>query len=357
MRWWRAVRRLLKAAFAVLVIVSALIATQGNPAGTAAVLAGLLGIGAALWWRRQRTVAATVVALVLTCAITGYVTAWGAETAGRDIGPQIGVAFWIFAGVITIAAWTTRRHPGDRGITVLLANAALTAASVLTAVAPESAAVIGLIAGLLIVSWRSGGWLALQRWWWRRRPLAAPAAGGAPSYHGAIRDAAKTAAVVNDLTTMEILDARRAGHTGAVIEHVLIGRTSTLLLHTRAWAGRITKVEADTGETYAIDGNVDQLAERLRAIVTTNAAAQLRLNEDHLSLQSIVVFWDTTKLPEPVVELDVRPEHGSADDTVRIVLIRGEHLAAWLAEHEDAADRRITEPRVRVAARMLTPAT
>lgn len=343
-----------------MIVVTGLIATQGNAGATLAVVGGALAIGVFLWWRRQREIAASVAALVASCAITGYITAWGADVAGQAVGPQTGVAFWIFAGVVTIAAWTSRRHPGSRGVTVALANAALVLASLLTALSPSSGAILGLLAGVTVVAWRGGGWLAVQRWWWRQRAWHEPSDAGVGSTRPeAVRGTQRTAALLAGLPGWRALGARRAGRSGQLVDQVLVDSDRTLLIHTKAWSGRVTKVESDgdAGETYAIDGDPDQLAERLRAIVDANAVAQLRLDEDYRTLWSVVAFWDATQLPEPVTELDVMTDRRTGHGAARVVLIRGEQLRAWLASLADQpADDRAIERRLRVIARMLTSA-
>lgn len=342
-----------------MIVVTGLIATQGNAGATLVVIGGVLAVGAFLWWRRQREIATSVAALVLSCATTGYVTAWGAGIAGQDVGPQTGIAFWIFAGVVTIAAWTTRRHPGSRGITVALANAALVVASVLTALSPSSGAILGLTAGLMVVAWRGGGWLAVQRWWWRRRPWdESTDATETPARPEPVRGTQRTSDLLAGLPGWQTLGARRTGKSGQPVDHVLVDPDRILLVHTKAWSGRVTKVESEgAGETYAIDDDPDQLAERLRAVVDANGIAQLRLDEDYRTLWSVVVFWDTTRLPEPVTELDVMTDSRTADSTARIVLARGEQLGVWLASQTDEpADDRLMERRLRVVARMLPAA-
>lgn len=356
-RLWRILGRLVKAALAVLIIVSGLVATQGHPWATLAVVGGLLAIGVVLWWRRQRDIATSVAALALGCVLTGYLTAWGAGVAGRDVGPQTGVAFWIFGGVVTIAAWTTRRHPGSRGATVAFANAALVAASLLTALSPGSGAIVGLLAGMSVVAWRSGGWLAIQRSWWRRRPLpATPRAGSPSATTEGIRDAPRTAEVVRDIDRWHSLGSRRAGRTAQTIDHVLVGPERIVLLHTKAWAGRIAKeYDEAAGETYTFDGDPAQLAERLRTVVRANTEAQLRLDEDHRSLWSVVTLWDSTRLPERAVELDVLADTRSSE-TARVILVRGERLRAWLDANGTPLSPEDIDRRLRVVARMLPAA-
>lgn len=291
--------RALRVAVVVLAIGAVLmLAQQQGAAASALALGGLAFAGFAWWWWRLPEVAGTVGSLVVTCLLTSEITyAVGVRLPG--VSPlQLGLAFWLFAGVVAVTAWVTPRHRGSRAVTVVGGHAILIVASVLAYFSTEIVPIAGLIGALAVVVWRSR-----QRRWPPRRPLEAEL----------------------DERTARTLD--ELGDGWERYGNVLTSSAGRYYVETAEWNGRVELAD----DAYTLDGDAQVLSERLRPIVkqVRRFAARQGLRADELT--GVVVFWDDTRLPDGgVVELTVLDTARRRRSGTRIALVRGEKVLPWL---------------------------
>lgn len=297
----KALRALRVALVVVAVGLVLVLAQQQGAAATTLALGGLVLAGLVWWWWRRPDVAGTVGSLVVTCLLTSEIT-YAVGVQVNAISPlQLGLAFWLFAGVVVVTTWAAPRHRGSRAVTVVVAHAILVVASALSYFSTAVVPVVGLIAALVVVGWRSR-----QRPWPPRKPPE---------------------------DTLDERTARALGKLSGDWElygNVLTGPAGHYCVRTAGWAdGRVELA----GGAYTLDGDARALSDRLQPIVNETRRFAARQGLKPAEVTGVAVFWDGTTLPDGgVVELTVFDTVRRRRTGTRVVLVRGEKLLAWLGE-------------------------
>jgi len=300
--------RALRAAVIVLGIgVVLVLAQQQGAAATALALVGLTVVAFAWWWWRSPEVAGTVASLAVTCVVSSEVTYQVGVHLDLLFTLELGLAFWLFAGVVAVAVWLAPRHRGSRAVTVAVGHGVLLVASVLSVFSTSVVPLVGLIVALAWAAWRSR-----PRRWPPRKAVPAPPLDASARSRGDDR----TREVLAGLSDDWRLDG-----------DVLSGPPGLFLVRTRAWSGRIERVRYEGGEAYGWNGDPEALGARLEPVARdlTRFVRHLGLRADEAT--ALVVFWDDTELPDGEVEMTVREVGRRRGRGVQVLLVRGERLA------------------------------
>lgn len=299
--------RALRATVVVLAVgVVLVLAQQQGAAATALVLAGLAVAAFAWWWWRSPEVAGTVASLAVTCVVSSELTYRVGVRLDLLFTLELGLAFWLFAGVVAVAVWLAPRQRGSRAVTVAVGHGLLLVACVLSVFSTSVVPLAGLIAALSWVTWRSR-----PRRWPPRRPVPEP-----------VLDAA---AARGDERTRQALAG--LGAEWRLDGDVLSGPSGMFLVRTRAWSGRVERVRIDGGEAYGWNGDPEELGARLEPVVRDLSRFVRRQGLRTDEVTALVVFWDDTRLPRGGVEMTVHEAGRRRGRGIGVLLVRGERLA------------------------------
>ncbi|MFH9550673.1 hypothetical protein [Streptomyces sp. NPDC017435] len=115
-------------------------------------------IGGLLWLLRRRAqLLLGLGSTVLTAAFTGYFSAVGDSARASTSATVTGTAafgYWALAGMALLGAWMVKEHPGQRGVTVVLADVILVIASVVGMFLPEAGVPLGFLGVIAVLAIR-----------------------------------------------------------------------------------------------------------------------------------------------------------------------------------------------------------
>ncbi|KFF96749.1 hypothetical protein IQ62_34705 [Streptomyces scabiei] len=118
----------------------------------------LLLLGGAVWLLRRRTqLLLALASTILTAAFTGYFSAAGESARMTTSAAVTGTAafgYWALTGMALLGAWMVKKHPGRRGVTVVLADVILVIGSIVGMFVPEAGVPIGFVGVLGVLAVR-----------------------------------------------------------------------------------------------------------------------------------------------------------------------------------------------------------
>lgn len=116
--------------------------------------------------RRRGQLLLALGSTVVTAAFAGYLAAVGDIARGLSddwLSGQAVFGHWALAGMALLGAWMVKEHPGRRGLTVVLADAALLVAAGVGTLVPQLAVPLGFVAVVGVLMLRGGGVAAVAR--------------------------------------------------------------------------------------------------------------------------------------------------------------------------------------------------
>ena len=337
--------------------------SSGAAFATVAILA--LAAGAAWWGNRHRALALGCASTAAACMFANILVPQLGHDRGLPLALAAGYApaYWALDLAALLGAWMIRRHRGNRGVTVLAADAAITAASLLSGYSENAAAAAGFAAMLGVLALRGGAGSALRYRRARLRSgitaraaaplLRAPTADLDQARRAEAFDPAnlargidserRTAAVLDTLDPGEwyVMHSRRLPRTNADLDHLVVGPPGVVMVDTKDWNAVITarterpSPEADAYQVYALNGSAERLSERLAASAFEASRVAWALRKANQEVHVVIAFTSRTRLPSEhtVVELlDVWDESQRRHWNATLHLTRADAVADVLRQ-------------------------
>lgn len=260
------------------------------------------------------------------------------------------------------------RHPGSRGVTVILGHLGCLGAAAVMVWQPAVGGAFGLVWVLATLMLRGGTLVSL-------RLLAARLRSHLVVQHGLRRglrhrqaskgDSAKfddefveqgaaaelqTAARLLQLDDeWTVLHSRELVGSRADVDHLALGLPGVFVIDSKDWDGAITQemvaddVEDEPYMELRLDGRIDRLVERLQPVVFEARRVAWGLAMPPEDVHIVVCFTDRMSMPQPHVEAQFQDVWDGVDHTVwnpTVHLVTMDHLVGWLLSHPAVTWRR-----------------
>ncbi|WP_411084022.1 hypothetical protein [Streptomyces sp. cmx-18-6] len=161
-----AVRLLPRVVFGLAAAYTLFLLASGGMSSFIAVCA-VLALAASCWLLRRRgQLLLALASTTITAAATGYLAAVGDIARGTASGLLSGQAvfgYWALGGMALLGAWMVKEHSGRRGVTVVIADCGLVAASGAGTVLPAASVPLGFLCVVAVLAARGGGLAAARR--------------------------------------------------------------------------------------------------------------------------------------------------------------------------------------------------
>lgn len=305
-----------------------------------------------------------VMLAVVSWLATMAVVSWLVVPAAAAAGP-VGV-LPVSAYTLPLAAlfgpWVLRRHPANRGVTVVLGHLGCLGSTVVALWSVPVGVALGICWVVAVLVLRGGGAVSLRllrarvrsrvavprglrSHLWHRSPRPPVDDTGHRGFTDEWLEAGATAELHTAARLLEldadwtVLHSRELPGTEADVDHLAIGRPGVFLVDSKDWQGVISEQPVtppeggDPFNAYVLDGRTDRLAERVSPTTFEARRVAWGLGLRPAEVNIVVCFNDRMVMPEPVLEVEFRDVWDEVDRTVwdpRVQLVHVDHLVGWL---------------------------